>query len=84
MKGHAKQIDIDRGRTTLEDKQGNDGADALAVAGAESHKIDLQMTEAASLRKLVAKQVQGMMLHILRARMSEETKLFGTQDSHDE
>ena len=28
-KGHAKQIDIDRGRTTLEDKQGNDGADAL-------------------------------------------------------
>ena len=33
VKGHAKQIDIDRGRTTHEDKHGNDGADALAVAG---------------------------------------------------
>ena len=25
-----------------------------------------------------------MMLHVLRACMSEETKLFGTQDSHDD
>ena len=34
VKGHAKQIDVERGRTTSEDMIGNNGADELAVAGA--------------------------------------------------
>ena len=35
VKGHAKMIYVQRGRTTLLDKYGNDGADELVVAGAE-------------------------------------------------
>ena len=34
VKGHATWQDVERGRTTMFDKLGNDGADALAVAGA--------------------------------------------------
>ena len=39
VKGHAKMIDVQRGRTTLLDKYGNDGADELAVAGAAQHPV---------------------------------------------
>ena len=39
VKGHAKQTDADRGRTTQEDRTGNDGADALAVAGVCLHQV---------------------------------------------
>ena len=43
VKGHAKQIDIDRGRTTKEDKKGNDSADALAMAGANMPSTDFRL-----------------------------------------
>lgn len=33
VKGHAKQLDIDQGRTTPEDKTGNDKADEGATKG---------------------------------------------------
>ena len=33
--GHATAVDLQRGQTTLFDKVGNDGADKLAVPGAE-------------------------------------------------
>jgi len=83
VKGHAKQIDIDRGRTTREDKEGNDGADELAVAGAKLHAVDAEVVDSASLRKLSAKKVQGMMVHLLKTRLSEESRLFGAQAGHD-
>jgi len=83
VKGHAKQIDIDRGRTTREDKEGNDGADELAVAGATLHEIDSEVVDSAALRKLSAKRVQGMMVHVLKARLVEESRLSGTQAGHD-
>ena len=40
VKGHATMLDVRRGRTSLADKEGNDGADELAVAGAEQHVVD--------------------------------------------
>ena len=73
VKGHAKQLDIDRGRTTEEDKQGNDGADALAVAGAKLHEVPSEVLEAAKSRKLSAVVVQQMMLAVLKARLLAES-----------
>ena len=84
VKGHAKQIDIDRGRTTWEDKVGNDGADKLAVAGAKSHEVCAEVTSKASLRKLSAKRVQEMMVCVLEARMSAESQMNGAQAAHDD
>ena len=72
MKGHAKQIDVDRGRTTHEDKVGNDGADALAVAGANMHRATTEVVEAAKDRMRDAVSVQRMMLAILHARALAE------------
>ena len=72
VKGHAKQIDIDRGRTTEEDKKGNDGADALAVAGAQLHPVPTEVLEAAKNRKQWAICVQQMMLAVLKARLHAE------------
>ena len=60
VKGHAKQVDIDRGRTTEEDKEGNDGADALAVAGSKLHVVHSEVLEAARTRKQFAICVQQM------------------------
>ena len=37
---HAKLIDVRRGATSLADKSGNDGADAVAVAGMQLHAVD--------------------------------------------
>jgi len=84
VKGHAKKIDIDRGRTTWEDKVGNDGADELAVAVAKAHEIPSEVTESASLRKLAAKRVHGMMVCVLKARMAEEARLRGAQAAQDD
>ena len=73
VKGHAKQIDIDRGRTTDEDKKGNDGADELAVAGANMHRIDSEVVDMARQRKVVARSVQRMMVAVLQARALAES-----------
>jgi ribonuclease HI len=84
VKGHAKQIDIDRGRTTREDKAGNDGADELAVAGAKAHEVCPEVVRSAKSRQFFAKQVQGMMVRVLKARMLEEQRLSGVQVGHDD
>ena len=72
VKGHAKAIDVARGRTTNEDKRGNDGADKLAVAGAAMHQVSEEVVAAASLRKTTAMHVQQMMVAILTARFLAE------------
>ena len=72
VKGHAKDIDVARGRTTREDKIGNDGADKLAVAGAAAHNVDVDVVQAAAARRRVAMQTHKMMLSILRARQDCE------------
>ena len=61
-----------RGRSTEEDKRGNDEADALAVAGASFHKVSPEVPAAAKLRKSWARQVQRMMLMVLHARFAAE------------
>jgi ribonuclease HI len=68
--GHAKRIDVLRGRTTWADKLGNDGADELAVAGAATHAIPADIIESAQSRLRVAMSVHTMMLDITRARQS--------------
>ena len=84
MKGHAKQLDIDRGRITKEDKKGNDGADALAVAGANMHCAAPEVVEEAKQRMDVAISVQRMMLAILHARALAEVAFHNeTTDAGD-
>ena len=61
-----------RGRTTSEDKFGNDGADKLAVAGAATHRILSEVVVAAAERRRIAMQTHKMMLAILIARQSQE------------
>ena len=61
-----------RGRVAQEDRQGNEGADALAVAGAKRHAIPAEVVRAACERRHLARTVQRMMLEILRARLEAE------------
>ena len=72
VKGHATCVDVQRGRTTEEDKKGNEGADALAVAGARLHHIDSEVLAAAKDRRSCAKQVQQMMVTVLQARFEAD------------
>ena len=70
--GHARRIDIERGRTTEEDKKGNDGADSLAVSGASLHRVPAEVVEAAKQRKKYARSVHQMMVSILKVRFEAE------------
>ena len=81
--GHAKQVDIARGRCTKEDKAGNDGADALAVAGARLHAIPSEVLEAARQRIRWATSVQQMMVTVLKARFLAEQGLINSADTCD-
>ena len=72
VKGHAKEIDVVRGRTTREDKLGNDEADKLAVAGAAAHGPPSEVVAAAKGRHEMAVEVHQMMLAILLERRSCE------------
>ena len=81
--GHAKRLDVLRGRTTQEDKQGNDGADALAVSGAASHAVPADIIERATHRKYVAKNVHGMMLDIVRARQKRVPEMMSADRGSD-
>ena len=85
MKGHATRCDIARGRSTELDKWGNDGADALAVAGAALHAVPVPagILEAARQRTSTAKSkntkcVQRMMLAVLKARLQAEQTQSGS------
>ena len=84
MHVYAKQIDVDRGLTTWEDKHGNDGADKLAVAGAKSHEILSEVLDDALERKSCAQEVQGMMIRIVKARMLEEAHLCDMPPGQDD
>ena len=72
VKGHATRLDIQRGRSSQLDKWGNDGADALAVAGADMHCVPSELVQDARSRKAQAKIVQGMMIAVLEARFRAE------------
>ena len=68
VKGHATLRDVQCGRVLLEDKQGNDAADALAVKGAPVHAVPSAILQRALQRKEDALAVQKMMLRILAMR----------------
>ena len=72
VKGHASKIDIERGRTTWEDKIGNDGADKLAVDGASTHKVSAEVVAHAKARRRIAKGTHEMMVAILVERQVQE------------
>ena len=72
VKGHSTRTDVERGRTTDEDKRGNDGADALAVAGARMYSACPEVVSAARKRQKWAVSVQQMMLSVLQARYAAE------------
>ena len=71
-----------RGRPTSEDMNGNNGADMLAVTGANMHQLPAEVVSAAQERKEVAVQVQQMMVSILKARFLAETS--GPNDAGDD
>ena len=50
------------GRVLLIDKWGNDGADALAVAGAESHAVPDDIVAMCKQRAKMARATHSMML----------------------
>ena len=68
----ATTIDVQRGRTTLLDKHGNDGADNLAVAGAQQHAVDEDIVLMSTARRECAKCVHRMFVSIVHARMVQE------------
>ena len=68
VKGHATARDIARGHVQHEDKIGNDGADALACAGADAHEVPAGVVAACRRVKSAAMRVQRMMVDILLAR----------------
>ena len=61
---------------------GNNGADELAVAGANMHQLPSEVVSAAGERKEIAVQVQQMMVSILKARFLAETS--GPNDAGDD
>ena len=74
VKGNAQLVDIERGGTSNEDTLGNDGADALAVAGAHSHRVSAEVVTTAKRRKKEwAVAVQRMMLFVMEARLAAES-----------
>ena len=75
-------IDVQRGRTTLLDKYGNDGADELAVAGAAQHPVDTDIVSMSDLRKKQAKDVHRMFIAIVKERRVQESCL--NQALHDD
>ena len=65
------------GRVLLIDKWGNDGADALAVAGAESHAVPDEIVALCKQHAKMARATHSKMLQILKARADAERVLKG-------
>ncbi len=77
MKGHAKQIHIDRGITTTLDKCRNDAADALASAAAASHAAPHLLLQAATRHKQHALALHWFAIDVLAQRRAAEERLDG-------
>ena len=73
--GHAKEIVVLQGRTTRQNKWGNDKADKLAVEGALEHAAPEQLLKDLKRNRERAQQGQQMMLDISDAVLGKE----GTQ-----
>ena len=67
VKGHVGGISAEA------DKQGNDGADALATSGAELHSVDTEVASAAARRVAMACAVHTYMVEVIRARWAADS-----------
>ena len=72
VKGHALDIDVQRGRVLPIDKWGNDGADACACAGADRHAVPDSVLRVFAFRNIAATGTHKMMIEILRRRRAAE------------
>ena len=72
VRGHAKTCDVQSGRTTLQDKMGNDAADVLATSGAMLHSVPCEIARAASTRRSWATCVQRLFLALHKVRAQAE------------
>ena len=68
VQGHATSADVRSGKVRQHDKQGNDRADALAVAGAAANASDDNNRRAYIEKMAFTMNVQSLMLDILNAR----------------
>jgi len=84
VKGHATDLDVERGRVDACDKFGNDGADLLAVDGAASHCVAPGIVARTHARKAAAQGLHQMMLEIVRQRRLFEAALRGEVLAEDE
>ena len=73
--GHAKAEQVRRGLVEQIDKDGNDGADALATLAADAHAAPSQLAKRAEQRVTQAAAVHRMMLGILTARRAAEGEM---------
>ena len=64
------------------DKYGNDGADELAVAGAEQHPVDTDIVILSNSRKEQAKDVHRMFIATVKERQVQEQCMNNAR--HDE
>ena len=69
VKGHATVEDVQKGVVTSRDTHGNDSADVLANAAAQSISFPPRIVHEIKHRKAVVRDVQCMMAEILSARM---------------
>ena len=68
VKGHAKWKHVRSGAVRSQDKYGNDAADTLACAGADTHVVPARVRRQARARTTLGVMVQAMMVDILEAR----------------
>ena len=69
--GHAEAMHVRSGSVTREDKDGNDAADALAVAAAAHHAPACELVARAVLRQETA-ATHRMMIRIVNLRFDSE------------
>ena len=62
VKGHAGQVDIDKGNSTIAHQNGNNNADTLANKGAQSIALPEPLFEAHLLRRRIVISLQAMFL----------------------
>jgi len=75
VKGHAKAIDVARGRTTAVDKCGNDAADLLATAGARLHAAPQDLIDAAKQNHEQATAIHALFLRLMTEREMRESAM---------
>ena len=72
VKAHSTAEDVHAGRATLEDKLGNDAADALAVAGAKAHVERKGGVDDFNTRIALTLGMHKMMVAIVVARQAAQ------------